>query len=126
MSEGKLQPIVQLGFCERSIEPQHHLRWFLWEPEAQQLVANNDPALASLSVDVRFAYLVLRAPGMLRLDIPMEVIEDDDEAFELLNLNGESVRAVTEGELAQAWLSTYFGRVVCLMKRHPDEPSLVV
>ena len=29
-------------------------------------------------MELRLGYLVLKAPGMLRMDIPLDVIEDDD------------------------------------------------
>lgn len=123
MSETKLQAIIQCAPCERVADPQYHLRWFLVDENGYAL-DKDIPALRELSTEVRFSYLVLRAPGMLRLDIPMDVLEDDDEAFEHVYLaDNKAVRAVNEGDLAHAWLSTYFDRPVRLMKLHPDEAS---
>ncbi|MDO5680864.1 MAG: MOSC N-terminal beta barrel domain-containing protein [Pelistega sp.] len=123
MSDTKLQAIIQCAPCDRAAQAQYHRRWVLIDQEGQAL-AQEHPALAELSTEVRFGYLVLRAPGMLRLDIPMDVLEDDEEAFESIRLEGgKTARAVTEGDLANAWLSTYFTYPVRLMKLHPDEES---
>ena len=123
MSDIKLQAIIQCAACDRAAETQYHRRWLLVDQEGYAL-SEDKAALAQLTTEVRLGYLVLRAPGRLRLDIPMDVLEDDDEAFEQVYLQAnKSVRAVNEGELANAWLSTYFTYPVRLMKLHPDEAT---
>lgn len=123
MSDKKLQAIIQSAPCTRAYDASYHLRWFFLD-EQNMALACDTPELAEITVEILFGYMVLRAPGMLRLDIPMDVLEDDEEAFEMVNLTPEhQVRAVTEGDLACAWLSTFFQKTVRLMKLHPDEPS---
>ncbi|MDD3758235.1 MAG: hypothetical protein PHN76_08725 [Advenella sp.] len=103
-----------------SVQPEYQNRWFLMDENAQVL-EDSEGKTAELSLSIRFSYLVFRAPGMLRLDIPMDVLEDDEEAFESITLNGQSLRAVNEGELATAWFSNYYGKTIHLMKLHPED-----
>ena len=57
-------------------------------PSAGKILATTlgETAGDTVTMTMKLGYLVLRAPGMLRLDIPLDVIEDDD-----------SVRRVAQG-----------------------------
>ena len=80
------------------------------------------PRLAEVSVELRMGYLVLKAPGMLRMDIPLDVIEDDDSVRYSMRVGEQVIDVVDEGELAAAWISN-FVQVPCrIMKVHPDTP----
>lgn len=78
--------------------------------------------MASVSVSLRFGYLVLQAPGMLRLDIPLDVIEDDPSVVQTASLDGTQVQVVDEGDWAAEWFSRVMGRPVRLVK--VCEPAL--
>lgn len=82
-------------------------RWRVLD-EAGQPLGEGHPGLQGVSVDLRFGYLVLRAPGMLRLDIPLDVIEDDPSVLEMIALDGQQTRVADEG----AWAATWFGKVL--------------
>jgi hypothetical protein len=62
----------------------------------------------------------MRAPGMMRIDIPLDVIEDDDSVRGAVLVNDQPVDVVDEGELAAAWVSNFTGIPSRLMKVHPD------
>ncbi len=115
----KYTPVFSCVAVSDTVQPAYQNRWFLVDEHSQVLEATDKTA--ELSLAIRFAYLVFRAPGMLRLDIPIEVLEDDGDAFESITLNGRSKRAVNEGELATAWFSNYYGKTVHLMKLHPED-----
>lgn len=95
-------------------------RWLLGNDQGQVLAADALPALAELSMELRFGQLVLRAPGMLRLDIEVDVIEDDPDSFSLWQENGQSVQLVDEGDLPAQWFSRYTGQSLRLLKRLPQ------
>ncbi|WP_189385211.1 hypothetical protein [Advenella faeciporci] len=116
----KFTPVFACMAVSDAVQSAYQNRWFLIDENAQVL-EDTDGKTAELSLSIRFAYLVFRAPGMLRLDIPIEVLEDDEEAFEPITLDGQSLRAVNEGELASAWFSNYYGKTVHLMKLHPED-----
>lgn len=99
-------------------------RWLVVDAENAWLNAGQVPALAQLQLQLRFGYLVLRAPGMLRLDIPLDVIEDDASVETTAQVSGQAVRAVDEGELAAAWFSDYLGQPCRLLKVHPEAPAV--
>ena len=94
-------------------------RWVLGNEQGQVLAADALPALAQLSMELRFGQLVLRAPGMLRLDIEVDVIEDDPDSFSQWQENAQSVQLVDEGDLAAQWFSRYVGQSLRLLKRLP-------
>ncbi len=95
-------------------------RWLVVDEDGQWLDASRAEDLARIEIGVRFGYLVLRAPGMLRLDIPMDVIEDDESVVGEARVGTQAVRVVDEGDLAAAWLAEMLGRPARLVKIHPE------
>lgn len=121
----------------REVQPQYQQRWALVNSDNQvvfpDVLASVDKTdqvqptqgliyclaqqkLQQIQLEIKFDYLVLKAPGMLRLDIPMEVQEDDESAFEWIDYQGRKQQAVSEGALAAQWFSVYFECPLRLMK----------
>ncbi|WP_454006928.1 MOSC N-terminal beta barrel domain-containing protein [Alcaligenes sp. Marseille-Q7550] len=96
-----------------------HDLWVLGDASGRVLSADELPRLADLEIDLRFGDLVLRAPGMMRLDIAVDVIEDDEDSCALWQEEGRSVRLVDEGELAAAWFGRWLGQPLRVLKRVP-------
>ena len=94
-------------------------RWVLGNEQGQVVAAGALPALAELTLELRFGQLVLRAPGMLRLDLAMNVIEDDPDSFSVWQEHGQPVQLVDEGDLPAQWFSSYVGQPLRLLKRLP-------
>ena len=111
-------PLVGAQSTNQPEAASYHGRW---------LVADNDrwinphecSALHTISVEFKLGYLVLRAPGMPRLDIVLDVLEDDDSVRVTLAVAGRQSEVVDEGELASAWISNVVGRSCSIMKVHP-------
>ncbi len=120
MTTSDFQPIYQCPPIAGPVKPAAQLRWLLVDEQSQAL-GRDDPALKQIELSIRFDYLVIRAPGMLRLDIPVDVLEDDEDAFEEAQLDGRALRVVSEGQLADAWFSKLLERPIRLVKLHPDE-----
>ena len=95
-------------------------RWLVVDSGGRWLTQRDNARLAEVSVAIRFGYLVMRAPGMVRMDIPLDVIEDDDSVRQQVLVGEQSVDAVDEGELAATWLSNFTGTPCRLVKVHPD------
>ena len=95
-------------------------RWLLVGDDNAWLDGAQAPGLGQLDLSLRFGYLVIRAPGMLRLDIPLDVIEDDDSVERVARVGGQPVRVVDEGDLAAAWFAEWLGTPCRLMKVHPE------
>ncbi|TAN27354.1 MAG: hypothetical protein EPN31_12580 [Castellaniella sp.] len=95
-------------------------RWLLVDGDNAWLNGGQAPRLGELDLSLRFGYLVIRAPGMLRLDIPLDVIEDDESVERVAQVGGQAVRVVDEGDLAAAWFAEWLGQPCRLMKVHPE------
>ena len=95
-------------------------RWLVVDDQDRWLDADRAPGLAGLQISLRFGYLVLRAEGMLRLDVPLDVIEDDDSVERTARIGDRDVRVVDEGELASAWFTEWLGQPARLVKIHPE------
>jgi hypothetical protein len=98
-------------------------RWFLMDEQNHWLGDLSGEPLASVQINISHGNMVLRAPGMLRLDIPMDVIEDDDSVWRDAMVDKLQVRVVDEGDLAAVWFGNVIGRACRLVKVHPDEPT---
>lgn len=96
----------------------YHQRWLLVDEAGNWL--EDQAALSPIEVGIRFGYLVLTAPGMLRLDIPLEVIEDDDSVRMSAKVGDQQVDVVDEGEVAAIWASKCLGIACRLVKIHPE------
>lgn len=100
----------------------YHRRWLLVDDASEWIY---DPGLlGSINVDIRFGYLVLQAPGMLRLDLPLDVIEDDDSVRCDVTIGAQQVDVVDEGDVAATWVSACLGVPCRLVKVHPDAPAV--
>jgi uncharacterized protein YcbX len=113
-------PVAHCGGLDDPRAADYERRWLLVNSGGQWMTRSECPALANIAVEMRFGYLVLRAPGMLRIDIPLDVIEDDDSVRSAVLVGTQAVDVVDEGELAAAWVSNFTGIPCRLMKVHPD------
>lgn len=121
------QPIIDGPIIDHPLAETYHQRWFIVDDAGQQLGLNDIPALATLTLAIAHGCLVLRAPGMLRLDIVLDVIEDDDSVLRQACLHGQHLDVIDEGDLVAAWLSNLSQQQCRLVKVHPDStlPSTV-
>jgi uncharacterized protein YcbX len=116
-------PIVGCSATAHADAAEFESRWFLIDEAGQWVGAGAQAKLAGVSINVMHGYLVLRAAGMLRLDVPIEVIEDDDSVRLKVTVAGQSADVIDEGDLAAAWFSNVMGSSCRLVKVHPDETT---
>ena len=116
-------PVVSCQGLDRPGSQEYDRRWFVVDEAGQWLSASSAPGLSQVSCEVRMGSLVLRAPGMLRLDIPMDVIEDDDSVRKQVMVSGQKVNVVDEGDVCATWFSHVAGKTCRLVKVHPDAPA---
>jgi hypothetical protein len=102
----------------------YHHRWLVVDENRHLLTAQSCPALAEVTTDIKMGYLVIRAPGMLRMDIPLEVIEDDESVWRQAAIGAQQVTVVDEGDLAAVWFGHVTGRVCRLVKVHPETTTI--
>lgn len=94
--------------------------WMVVDEAGQFMTQRQHPRMALIETELRLGQLVVRAPGMLRLDIPLEVIEDAPETWRTVRVWRDEVQAVDEGELCAAWFSRFLGTPCRLVKFHPE------
>ncbi|HUH60725.1 MAG TPA: MOSC N-terminal beta barrel domain-containing protein [Candidimonas sp.] len=109
-------PIAGCGGTSRAAAASFDRRWLIVDSSGVGLEQKACAKLAEIQVDAQLGYLVMRAEGMLRLDIPLEVIEDDDSVRASATIGGRRTDVVDEGELAATWVSKFLGRPCRLMK----------
>jgi hypothetical protein len=118
-------PVVGCAGLERRQAADYHQRWFVVDANNQWLGAPQCAALSSVSTDLKMGALVLRAPGMLRIDVPLDVIEDDDSVKRTVQVGQQSVIVVDEGDVTATWLTHVTGQPCRLVKLHPEAQPVV-
>ena len=95
-------------------------RWLILDERGVWLSRHDAGLLEQVTLELRFGYLAIRAPGMLRLDIPLDVIEDDDSVCLQTVIGKQNIRVVDEGDLVAAWVTQFLQQPCRLVKIHPD------
>lgn len=92
-------------------------QWLLVTPDWEVLDTEEYPMLEQVTLELRLGYLVILAPGMLRLDLVPDVIEDDESVWHKAHDDDGDFTVVDEGDLAAAWFSNYINEPCRLVKR---------
>lgn len=116
------QPVAGCATLDDAAAARYHRCWAVIDDAGRILESSQCPSLQKIQASLRFGYLVIKAEGMLRLDIPLDVIEDDDSVVFEATHGKHRVKVIDEGELAAAWVSNCLGRKCRLVKIHPDFP----
>jgi uncharacterized protein YcbX len=118
-------PIVACAGLSSPDAAAYDKKWLIIDADNRWLAQSHCEKLADVQVGLSLGYLVLRGEGMLRLDIPLDVIEDDDSACLQAQVGQQRITVVDEGDLAAAWFSRFLGRPCRLVKVHPDESRVL-
>ncbi len=86
--------------------------WVVVDAGGEFLSQRGHPKMALIETRLTSASLLLKAPGMLLLDVPLA---SEGDVVEVRVWN-DRVAAVTQGEIADAWLSAYLGVPARLMR----------
>lgn len=125
MRSSQYCPIAACGTLQDPSAAPYHLRWLVVDSKGALITQKDQPRLAEVAVAISFGYLAIRGPGMLRMDIPLDVIEDDDSVVRKAVIANQQVNVVDEGDLAAAWISNFLGVPCRLVKVHPDESTVM-
>jgi uncharacterized protein YcbX len=113
-------PIVACAGLTMPDAAAYDKQWLVINADNHWLAQSHCEKLADVQVGVSLGYLVIRGEGMLRLDIPLDVIEDDDSVCMQAQVGQQSVMVVDEGDLAAAWFTRFLGQPCRLVKVHPN------
>ncbi len=86
--------------------------WVVVDARGEFLSQRERPQLALIETTLTSNSLLLKAPGMLLLDVPLDSEGDVVE----VRVWDDRVCAVTQGEIADVWLSKYLGVAARLMR----------
>lgn len=119
------QPIVYASPMSDARAEPYHQRWFICDTEGRLLTADKVSGLQQLSLDLYLGSLRLRAPGMLTLELLLDVIEDDDSVRCQAQVGDQLVAAIDEGTLAHTWFSRLLGQQCLCLKVDPEHKQQV-
>lgn len=117
-------PIASCRGINKPAAQAYDRQWLVVDESGRWLTQKENPRLADIDVDVLFGYLVMRAPGMLRMDLPLDVLEDDDSVRRQAMVGKQRFDVVDEGDLAATWLTKFLGAPCRLAKVHPDAAAV--
>ena len=86
--------------------------WVVIDAEGEFLSQREYPRMALIETRLTASSLLLKAPGMLLLEVPFASEGDVVQ----VRVWDDRVAAVTQGEVADAWLSSYLGVPARLMR----------
>jgi uncharacterized protein YcbX len=94
--------------------------WVIVDADGEFLSQREYPKLALVETRMTPSSLRVKAPGMLQLEVPF-ASEGDVVKARVWN---DTVAAVTQGEIADAWLSNYLGIPARLLRFDPEHRRL--
>jgi uncharacterized protein YcbX len=125
MKQATFFPVAGCAGTDHRLAGDYHHRWMVIDAQGEWLTGKVCPALQQVSIDLKMGALVLRAPGMLRMDIPLDVIEDDESVNRPATIAAQPVVVIDEGEVAAVWFSKALGQSCRFVKIHPDKKQPV-
>ena len=102
----------------------HDREWMIVDEQGEFMTQRDFPRLALVTPRIKAETLELRAPGMLRLEIPLGL--PDPEEAKTLNVRvwNDMVPAYDCDETTAAWFSNYLGTPCRLVRFHADARRL--
>ncbi|HJV51382.1 MAG TPA: MOSC N-terminal beta barrel domain-containing protein [Noviherbaspirillum sp.] len=94
--------------------------WMVVDAEGEFMTQRDYPRMALITPRIKAETLELRAPGMLRLEIPLGLPHPDDERTLQVRVWNDTVKAYDCDETTAAWFSSFLGVSCRLVRFHPD------
>lgn len=101
-----------------SVDAVYDREWMVIGEDGQFLTQREYPRMALITPRLRSDTLELRAPGMLRLEIPLGLPDPDDEVTREVTLWDDKVLAYDCDETTAAWFSNAVGAPCRLVRFH--------
>lgn len=98
--------------------------WMVVGPDGQFLSQREHPRMALITPRIRTETLELRAPGMLRLDIPLGLPDPDDARTIEVTVWNDTVTAYDCDEVTATWFSNAVGTPCRLVRFHAEARRL--
>ena len=98
--------------------------WMVVDADGQFLTQREHPKMALITPRLKLDTLELRAPGMLRLEIPLGLPDPADATVVEVGIFEERLAAYECDALTAAWFSNYLGLPCRLVRFHADAKRL--
>ena len=94
--------------------------WMVVDAQGEFVTQRSQPRMALIRPQIKASEVVLRAPGMLALDLGLDTVE----APASVTLWGETVPAWDMGAVAAQWFSDFLGQPCRLVRFDPEHQRL--
>ncbi len=94
--------------------------WMVVDEEGHFLSQREYPKMAQIVPKLKADTLELRAPGMLRLEIPLDLPHPDEARVRNVQIWNDTVPAYDCDEMTATWFSNAIGTPCRLVRFHPD------
>lgn len=93
--------------------------WMVVDAQGEFLTQREHPKMALITPRIKADTLELRAPGMLRLEIPLDLADPTDAPTLEVRVWDDSVKAYDCDDTTAAWFSNAIGVACRLVRFHP-------
>lgn len=90
--------------------------WVVADAEGEFLSQRELPKMALIETRLTSSSMLVKAPGMLQLEVPFE----SEGEVVTVRVWDDKVSAVTQGEIADAWFTSFLGRPARLLRFDPE------
>jgi uncharacterized protein YcbX len=94
--------------------------WMVVNEQGEFLTQREHPKMALIKPRIKLDTLELRAPGMLRLEIPLDLPDPVQAPTLNVRVWSDTVKAYDCDDTAAAWFSNFLGLPCRLARFHPD------
>lgn len=94
--------------------------WMVVDSQGGFMTQRDYPKMALITPRLKSDTLELRAPGMLRLEIPLDLPHPDDEQTLQVRVWNDTVKAYDCDETTATWFSNFLGVACRLVRFHPN------
>ena len=101
-----------------SVDAVYDREWMVVDPEGRYLTQREHPRMALITPRLKADTLEIRAPGMLRLEIPLGLPAPEDERTRTVSLWDDQLLAYDCDEVTAAWFSNAIGTPCRLVRFH--------
>ncbi|HEY0488208.1 MAG TPA: MOSC N-terminal beta barrel domain-containing protein [Telluria sp.] len=103
-----------------SVDNVYDREWMVVDENGQFLTQREYPRLAQVSPRIRLDTIELRAPGMLRLEIPLDLPAPENEVLREVKLWDDTVLAYDCDDTTATWFSQVVGAPCRLVRFHAN------
>jgi uncharacterized protein YcbX len=101
-----------------SVDNVYDREWMVVDEQGQFLTQREHPRLALVAPRIKLDTIELRAPGMLRLEIPLDLPAPENEVLREVKLWDDTVLAYDCDETTATWFSQVIGAPCRLVRFH--------